>query len=109
MELRDYMEETTPMGESFPPLFGNGGNGDINDGDRVIIRKMPEPFHYSALPVNVESRTRLFEMAWYCDPASWDIASEWSYEAIVKMREPTYQGWRIKMSPADLTRLLECC
>jgi hypothetical protein len=110
MEFRDYLDGKVPFGETFPVDAGTNGNGNGCEADPAIIRKMLQPVHCNgfALPVNGELR-KLCEMAWSCDPETWDTVSEWSYEAILKMREPTYQGWRIQMSPASLTRLLEYC
>ncbi len=110
MELREEIDDTIPNGETFPDFIGTNGEANGVDAGRLIRKMLPDfPRNGLALPANGESRKNLFEMAWYCDPASWDVVSEWSYEAIMKMREPTYQGWLIQMSPTSLTRLLECC
>jgi hypothetical protein len=109
LELRNYLEDMTPLGEVFPlPSFKNG-NGNGSGCNTAILTAMLKPVHSGSFtqPTDAETRRNLSEMAWYCDPTCWDTVSEWSEEAIGKMREPAYQGWNIHLSPASLVKLAE--
>jgi hypothetical protein len=109
MEQRNYLEDMTPLGEVFAlPSFSNGnGNGGGWNAEIVTAMLKPPYSGFSTLHAEAAMRKNFLEMAWYFDPTHWETVSEWSEEAIRKMREPVYQGWNIHLSPACLARLAE--
>ncbi|MCE5333916.1 MAG: hypothetical protein LLG06_04945 [Desulfobacteraceae bacterium] len=114
---REKVEGLIPIGEVFAAPITIGVNGhdeedagaDRADAAVTAVRKMLAPVGTSNYfyPADFETRRKLVDLAWCNDPEDFESEHEWGEDAITKMREPAYQGWRLYINPANLKRLVE--